>query len=141
MEAEGQKTYILQHFTGNGVMEDPLAPAEIIGYFDTYEEAKEEGERLHPTRDWMAWSGHTYRIHANPLTEEGAMIKASQDLEMKKRSDALHEDMRLHPERYKTTKMGDTTYIFPAADGMWSDDGYFGDKTTTKIIKLDIPKS
>lgn len=82
------KTYLIQHVTGTGVMEDQFWFREIVSEHDTEEEADRAALQLKYDNNTAeeilsTWYQNSYWVKINTCTEEGKTLEEKHDQEMK----------------------------------------------------------
>lgn len=103
------KPYVVQHYTGTGVTEDPYEPKEVVGEFDTKEEAEGFAKKLFnenntPEQIKSTWCDNTYWVNVNILSDKGKQL-LSEFRKGFKRVD-------INPKEYDTHKVSDYTFHF-----------------------------
>jgi hypothetical protein len=89
------KTYLVVHTTGCGVMESPIEEREIVFGTNDENEALSKGRELYP-RDGSGWDYDNFTIHVNTSTEEGKRLYQEFEAKM----NVINENIKQHPENY-----------------------------------------
>lgn len=108
-EYPNKKTFVIVHYTGTGVMEDPSVMREIVFDTDDKQEAEDKAHRLYLDNNSLGqiqstWTDNHYHIHTNPLTEEGKRLET----EFRKQFDEAWS--KRNPDDYNEYKVGDITF-------------------------------
>jgi hypothetical protein len=110
------KTYLVVHTTGCGVVESPIEEREIVFGTNDQNEALIKGRELYP-RDGSGWDYHNFTIHVNISTEEGKRLYK----EFEEKMNAIYEHIKQNPDDYITTELSNGHKITlrknPAFDG------------------------
>lgn len=94
--------FIVQHTTGFGDQGgEPIRYKEYVGAHDTLEEA-EEFIKLRYPRHPSGWTYDNGHIIINTLTEVGKKLYKEFEEKWEARMAIVEEDMKLHPENYRT---------------------------------------
>ena len=104
-EHKEQKTYVVVHYTGTGVVEDPHVEGKVCGSFDLREDAEKLSNTLNLPFKGDSWSGNHFSIHTNTLTEEGKKLSAKFSAAFKENWDKTSND-----PQYKDYKVGEHTF-------------------------------
>lgn len=96
------KTYVLHHTEGIGVMESPLYEREIIATSDNKEELEELGRKTYP-RDGSGWDYHKWCININTSSKGGKVLLDK----FHEKCDQIQAKIEANPDNYITTETSD----------------------------------
>lgn len=108
-EYPDRNTYVIVHYTGNGVVEDPYTNEVDIQSFEDGEEALEKVKELHlaaNTKEQLesSWLSNRYGIIINTITDKGKELYTAWSKEFDKRMALVNEDMVKNPDNYTTVE-------------------------------------
>lgn len=103
------KPYVVQHYTGTGVMEDNYIAREVVGEFDTKIEAETFADKMFkanntPEQIKSTWYDNTYSVNVNTLSDKGKELLTDLEKGFGK--------IKINKEDYEKMVVGERTFYF-----------------------------
>jgi hypothetical protein len=105
------KPFIVEHYNGTGVMEDPYMPKKVVGEFDVKEDAEKYAKELFnenntPEEIKSTWCNNTYWVNVNTLSKKGKQLLSEFEKGFK----------NINTKDYEKVKVGEYTFNFKRWD-------------------------
>jgi len=102
------KTYVVVHYTGNGVMEDRFVEHEVVYETNNKKDAEQKAKELtikHNTKKEIksTWKSHTYMVHVNTSSKKGNKLYDEWSIKF---NDKI-EYAQNHPDEYSRHDVGE----------------------------------
>lgn len=113
-DCEGfKKQYVVQRYTGNGVVEDNYVDRELIKGFKSKEKAEEYAEKLFQENNTQeqirsTWCSNRYKVVTNTLHPKGLEDKKISDEERERELKEFYDNIHLYN---KEVRSGITFYF------------------------------